>query len=175
MPANLVSLTGIERTFHPDEIIVSKTDTKGRITYANRLFQKISGYDERELLGKAHNIVRHPHMPRCIFKFLWDTIAAGDECFAYVLNRCKNGDHYWVLAHVTPTRDENGRILGYHSNRRSPSRSAIDTVSHMYRKLLDIEHRHSKPADQWAASLPAFQAMLNDAKLPYDEFIFTLV
>lgn len=81
-----------------DEIIVSKTDLKGRITYANRVFLTIAGYTEQEVLGEPHSIIRHPDLPRCIFKLLWDTIQGGTEIFAYVINRCKNGDHYLVYA-----------------------------------------------------------------------------
>ena len=98
-------LTGVERFFDKDEIIVSKTDLKGRMTYCNDVFLRIAGYTEQELLGQPHSIIRHPDMPRCVFKLLWDTIGAGKEIFAYVINRAKNGDHYWVLAHVTPSRD----------------------------------------------------------------------
>jgi PAS domain S-box-containing protein len=98
-----VHLTGVERTFVENEIIVSKTDLKGRITYANDVFIKLAGFTETELLGQPHSIIRHPEMPRCVFKLLWDTIAEGGEIFAYVVNRSKNGDHYWVFAHVTPT------------------------------------------------------------------------
>lgn len=87
-------VTGKEVFFKPEEIIVSKTDLKGRITYANRVFLDISGFTEAELLGKPHSILRHPEMPRCVFKLLWDTIQNGSEIFAYVINRCKNGDHY---------------------------------------------------------------------------------
>ena len=72
-------LTGVERTFGADEIIVSKTDTKGRLTYVNQLFQTIADYKEDELIGQPHNIVRHPDMPRCVFKLLWDTISSGNE------------------------------------------------------------------------------------------------
>ena len=86
----------------------------------------IAGYTEQEVLGKPHSLIRHPHMPRCVFKLLWDTIAGGDEIFAYVVNRCKNGDHYWVLAHVTPSRNTNGDIIGYHSNRRVPDRKIVE-------------------------------------------------
>ncbi|MCG7947778.1 MAG: PAS domain S-box protein, partial [Candidatus Thiodiazotropha taylori] len=76
------------------DFIVSKTDTKGRIVYANRLFMKISGYREAELLGKQHNLLRHPDMPRGVFHLLWSKIMQGEECFAYIKNLCKNGDHY---------------------------------------------------------------------------------
>ncbi len=95
--------TGIERTFKEDEIIVSKTDLKGIITYANRTFLDVALYREDEVLGMPHSIIRHPDMPRCVFKLLWDTIEEGNEIIAYVKNMAKNGDFYWVFAHVTPT------------------------------------------------------------------------
>jgi len=167
-------LTGIERTFAPDEIIVSKTDLKGRIVYANRVFQRVAGYSEAELIGQAHSIVRHPAMPRCVFKYLWDTIAGGREVFAYVLNRCKNGDEYWVFAHVTPTFDSHGKIIGYHSSRRVPAPSALAAVKPLYSKLLAEERKHGLPHDQWSASLPLLVAFLGEKKLTYDELIFAI-
>lgn len=170
----MMQLTGHERLFEPSEIIVSKTDTKGRITYANRVFQRVAGYTEAELLGKPHSIVRHPDMPRCVFKYLWDTIAAGREVFAYVLNRAKCGDHYWVFAHVTPTFDNHNRIIGYHSSRRVPCRKAVNTVIPIYQALMGVERRHSNPQDQWKASLPVLVDTLNKAKMSYDEFIFSI-
>jgi len=88
-----VQPTSRERLWGEEEIIVSKTDLKGIITYANRTFLKVSGYSEEELLGKPHSIIRHPDMPRCVFKLLWDTIEAGREILAYVKNMAKNGDH----------------------------------------------------------------------------------
>jgi PAS domain S-box-containing protein len=94
MSRHEVPLTGVARTFPDTEIIVSKTDTKGRLTYVNDVFSDVSGYTEAEVLGDPHSLVRHPDMPRCVFKLLWQTIEAGDEIFAYVNNRAKNGDHY---------------------------------------------------------------------------------
>lgn len=167
-------LTGVERTFHEDEIIVSKTDLKGRITYANRVFQRVAQYTEAELLGKAHNIVRHPDMPRCVFKYLWDTIEAGNEIFAYVLNRCKSGDHYWVFAHITPTFDDQGRIISYHSNRRVPSRAGINKIKPIYDLLLKEEQKYRTPREQYEASLPILVNFLNQAGMAYEEFVFTL-
>lgn len=168
------TLTGNERFFDHDELIVSKTDTKGRITYANEVFTRISLYAEHELLGRSHNIVRHPDMPRCVFKFLWDRISVGHEVFVYLNNRCKNGDHYWVFAHVTPSFDERGQITGYHSSRRVPDTSAIDQLMPLYTELLKIESRHHTPRDQWAASLPVFERKLETLGLSYDELIFSL-
>jgi PAS domain S-box-containing protein len=168
------ALTGNERRFEQDELIVSKTDPKGRITYANRVFQRVSLYSESELLGKAHNIVRHPDMPRCVFRFIWDRLQAGHEVFGYVLNRCKNGDHYWVFAHMTPTFDGRRRITGYHSSRRVPSLAALAEVRALYADLLAIERRHRLPGEQWEASLPEFHARLASLGLTYDEWIFRL-
>lgn len=173
-PRERVHLTGRERTFGEDEIIVSKTDTKGRITYANTVFERVSGYSEGELLGRAHSIVRHPDMPRCVFKYLWDTIAGGREVFAYVLNRAKNGDHYWVFAHVTPTLDGYGVITGYHSNRRVASRGALAAVMPLYAQLLAEERKHGTPGAQWEASLPKLTAFLASKQMTYDEMIFAI-
>ena len=101
--------TGREVRFDEEELIVSKTDAQGRITYCNDVFIRISGYTERELLGAPHSLIRHPDMPRAVFKLLWDTIASGEECFAYVVNRAKSGDHYLVRAHLTPPLHARGR------------------------------------------------------------------
>ena len=120
MRVSHVRPTGVERTFGEDEIIVSKTDAKGIIRYANGVFLRVSGYEEADVLGQPHNIIRHPEMPRCIFRLLWDTIASGEEIFAYVLNLAADGAHYWVFAHVTPSFGPRGEIIGYHSNRRLP-------------------------------------------------------
>jgi len=169
-----IHLTGVERTFDRDDIIVSKTDPKGRIIYANEVFLSLAGYTEGEILGAPHSIIRHPAMPRCVFKLLWNTIESGKEIFAYVVNRSKNGDHYWVLAHVTPTFDSAGKIVSYHSNRRSPRRDAVAKAEALYRELLAIEQAHS---DRKVGMDAAFQAMvskLQAAGLPYDEFVFTL-
>lgn len=153
MAAKDKSLTGNERTFHPDEIVVTKTDLQGRITYANDVFMKLAGYSEGELLGSQHNIIRHPHMPRCVFKLLWDTIKGGDEIFAYVVNRSNNGDHYWVYAHVTPSVAEGSDVRGYHSSRRVANKGILtNTIIPLYGKLLDLEKSHSSPKEGLAAS-----------------------
>jgi len=108
-----LNLTGIERGFFENDLIVSKTNLQGKIVYANKMFLDIADYGEEEVLEQPHSLIRHPEMPRCIFKLLWDTIQDGREIFAYVVNRAKNGDHYWVLAHVTPSYGSDGSIVGY--------------------------------------------------------------
>ena len=177
MPATLlrsVQLTGVERQLADNELIVSKTDLQGRISYANRTFQRISGYSEEELLGAPHNLVRHPDMPRAVFKLLWDTIQSEREIFAYVVNTAKNGDHYWVLAHVTPSFNESGRIVGFHSNRRKPTPRALDKIKPLYATLREEEQRHSSPTRAAEAGVAKLRQILDETKLTYDQFIFIL-
>ena len=123
--------TGVENLLGEEELIVSKTDLKGRITYANDVFIRMAKYSWKELMGAPHSLIRHPEMPRSVFKLLWDTLQSRQEIFAYVVNLAKDGGHYWVFAHVTPTFDERGNIVGYHSNRRKPDprRSSVSSRS----------------------------------------------
>lgn len=174
--AHKLSLTGVERFFGDDDVIVSKTDPKGRITYANRTFLEVAGYREAEILGQPHSIIRHPDMPRCVFKFLWDTIAAGEEIFAYVINRAKNGDHYWVYAHVTPSFDARKAIIGYHSNRRVPNRHVLDThIVPLYRALCEEEARHKNGKAQLAAGYTMLCETIAATGMAYDEFVASLL
>lgn len=173
MTATYPPLTGRESPFHRDEIIVSKTDPRGVITYANRVFLRVSGYAEAELLGKPHNLIRHPDMPRCVFRLLWDTIRAGDEVFAYVLNRAKNGDHYWVLAHVTPTLGPSGEVVGYHSNRRAPAKGAVARVAPLYRQLLAAETGGGEAGVR--AGAQALADTLAAAGVSYPAFVWSVI
>jgi hypothetical protein len=113
-------------------------------------------------------------MPRAVFKLLWDTLATGQEIFAYVLNMAKNGDHYWVLAHVTPTFGANGQIVGYHSNRRTPDRTALETIAPLYRQMLSEEAKHVSKASQMEHSGAILHATLGKTGMSYAEFIFSL-
>jgi len=168
-------LPGKEVTFSPDDIIVSKTDTKGVITYTNRTFCQVAGYTESELLGKPHSIIRHEAMPRCVFKLVWDYIQSGREIFGYVVNKNKHGNYYWVLAHVTPSLDDSGNIVGYHSNRRVPDKEIINTViSPTYAQLLEIEESMPNRKDGMMKAFDTLVALLNSKGLEYDEFILTL-
>lgn len=170
----LQSMTGIEQTFGENELIVSKTDLKGRLTYVNSVFLRVSGFEEHELLGKPHNVIRHPEMPRGVFKLLWETIQSEKELFCYVNNRCKNGDHYWVFAHVTPSFDIHGNVVGYHSNRRVPTKGALDVIKPIYDEMLAEERKHRLPREQWEASYPILLSKLDEIGKTYEEFIFDI-
>ena len=169
------SISGVEQFFDDDELIVSKTDLKGRLTYVNDIFLSISGYTENECLGKPHNMIRHPDMPRCIFGLLWETLEKGEEIFAYVVNRCKNGDHYWVKAHVTPSRLKTGEIVGYHSTRRTPDRDVLEKkIIPLYQDLRLEEQKHKNRKAGLEFSRSMVSDMLAGQNLQYDEFIATL-
>lgn len=166
--------TGKEIFFDEEEIIVSKTDLTGRITYANQVLVKVSGYGEDELIGQPHSIIRHPEMPRCVYKLLWDVIGSGREIFAYVNNLAKNGDHYWVFAHVTPTFNEQGKIIGYHSSRRKPRADAIKKIAPIYALLLEEEAKHTNRKDGLVASFTVVQKLLEEQGMDYAKFVFSL-
>ena len=161
--------TNNEVTFPEDNIIVSKTDTKGRITYCNELFIQMSGYSEEELLDQPHNILRHPDMPRAIFKLLWDTIQSKEEINAYAKNLCKDGSYYWVFANVTPSFDEKDNIIGYFSVRRKPKQASLNIIKDLYTKLLQIEK-----SSGMEASMKYLQELLKEKGVSYEEFIISL-
>jgi len=156
-----------------EDFIVSMTDIKGRLTYGNRIFIEFSGYSEAELIGTQHNIIRHPDMPRGVFKLLWDKIQAGDECFAYVKNMSKDGSFYWVFANVTPTFDTDGKITGYLSVRRKPRISGIQVVTGLYAAMLE-EEKKAGAANAIAASTKLLVDVLNEKGLSYDELILAI-
>jgi len=169
-----VKPTGVERFFGENELIVSKTNTKGLITYANDIFLRLAGFREEEVINQPHNLIRHPDMPRAVFKLLWNKIQSGHEIFAYVVNMSNNGAHYWVLAHVTPSYDNKGNIIGYHSNRRLPRKSAIEAIKPVYARLLAEEKRHNNPSAAIEASTQLLTDILEASNVSYDEFVFSL-
>ncbi|MFO1108516.1 MAG: PAS domain-containing protein [Bradyrhizobium sp.] len=166
--------TGIENMLGEEELIVSKTDLKGRITYANDVFKRMAKYSHKELIGAPHSILRHPDMPRCVFKLLWDTLQAKQEIFAYVVNLARDGSHYWVFAHVTPTLDDRGEIVGYHSNRRKPDRAPVERVKPLYKALCDEEARHGNAKEGMQASFQMVVDLLKQQGVGYDQFVLSL-
>jgi len=164
-----ITMKGNEITFSEDMFIVSKTDTKGNITYGNDTFIEISGYSEEELIGAPHNMLRHSDMPRVVFKLLWDKVQAGEEIFAYVKNRAKSGKFYWVHTYVTPTFcTKDNRIIGYHSVRRSPNSQAIKLIAPVYAKMIQAEK---------SGGMEASSKVLNDTLqslgVTYEQFILS--
>ena len=131
--------TDVEREVKSIDMIVSKGDAKGNITYTNPIFMKISGYSQGELLDKPHSILRHPDMPKAIFKYLWDNISEGKEVHAYVKNLCKDGSYYWVLAQVKMAKNPDGSFRNYMSTRKCITDSAKAIISELYAKMLEAE------------------------------------
>ena len=133
------NITNEEKVMSDNDFIVSKTDTKGYITYCNRIFVEMAGWSRFELIGANHNIIRHPHMPKIAFKILWDLVQSKKEFFGFVKNLRKDGGFYWVFAYITPDLDKNGNIIGYSSFRKKPSRKGIETLEPIYRQLVETE------------------------------------
>ncbi|NCO02478.1 MAG: PAS domain S-box protein [Epsilonproteobacteria bacterium] len=157
-----------EKHFRHDELLVTKTNLKGIITYANKSFINIVGMDEEELIGAPHNIIRHPDMPKVIFKFLWSYLQNKEEIHAYVKNLCADGSYYWVMANVTPSF-LHGKVVGYHSSRRTPTKEALEAIVPLYKKLLDAEKSGGVLASEKMLS-----DILKEKGMNYDEFILSI-
>ena len=121
------------------DVIISQTDLKGIITYANRAFSNISDYDKEELIGQPHNILRHPDMPSAIFAKMWETISGGQVWNGLVKNLRKDGKYYWVDTEILPIRDENDEITGYIAARKEASRKNINETAATYKKMLETQ------------------------------------
>jgi len=163
----LIKATNNERLFDANTLLVTKTDLKGIITYANRAFMDIVQMDENTLIGSPHNIIRHPDMPKIIFKYLWSYIQEEKEIHAYVKNICADGSFYWVLANVTPSF-YNNNVVGYHSARRQPTKEALEIIVPLYKELLDVEKKSGIEASE-----RLMKDLLNEEGVQYDEFILS--
>jgi len=152
-----------------NDFIVSKTDLQGRITYCNKIFMDMAEYSEEELLGKAHSIIRHPDMPKAVFRYLWSMIPTKQEVFAYVINKTKNGNDYWVYANITASLDKNGNIIGYYSVRRKPNPKALDIITPLYKKMLEVEKNSGVDA-----SFKVLTDILEEKGIVYDELITSI-
>jgi PAS domain S-box-containing protein len=166
---------GVERTFSSDELIVSKTDLRGVVTYANDVFLRVSGYELDQVVGQPHNLIRHPEMPRAVFALLWQTLADGRELFAYINNLAADGAHYWVLAHVTPSYGAGDTVIGYHSNRRSPAPGAVRRIAPLYQRLLAEERRHPTAKAAVAASSRLLEELVAEQASSYEEFVWAVI
>lgn len=122
------------------QTIMSKTDHRGIIEYANEVFVDVCGYEDYELMGQPHSIVRHPDMPKVLFKLLWENLKQGNNFHAVVKNLAKSGRYYWVVTDFEVTKNEAGEIVNYFGRRRSvPTSIIVDHIEPLYKKLLQIE------------------------------------
>lgn len=157
-----------------DEFIVSKTDLRGYLTYANRTFMEMALLSEEQLLNANHNIIRHPDMPKGVFKFVWMTIKKEQEFFGFVKNLRSDGRYYWVFANITPEYDVNGKLSGYLSVRRKPPASAISVIEPMYQKMIEIENSANSDKVAEEKSIQFLQQQLENLKVEYQDLVISL-
>ncbi len=120
-------------------IMITETDLAGKITFANRKFVQMSAYEKDELIGESHRIMRHPDMPKCAFKDLWNTVKKGQSWKGYVKNLRKDGAFYWVIVYITPKLDDDGKHIGYIAARKVPERATLEEIKKTYAALLQKE------------------------------------
>lgn len=160
-----------EVDWNKTKVLLSKTDTKGTILYANEAFIDVSGYDEFELIGQPHNVIRHPDMPKVIFKFLWDSIKSGKNIHAIIKNMSKTGRYYWVITDFKIIADEDGEIVGYFGTRKSvPETIIVKFIEPLYKKLIHIEE-----VSGIGASEDYLVGFLEERKKTYMEYVDHLV
>jgi len=154
----------------PSKSIMSKTDTRGVIEYANDYFMSISGYEEFELMGQAHNVIRHPDMPKVIFKIMWKELKNGKPTFAIVKNMSKDGRYYWVLVNFEIRYDEEGKIESYYAHRKAVPDQAKFKIQKLYKKLRAIENNQSIEV-----AYKYFEGMLEEERKTYEDFIIDIL
>jgi PAS domain S-box-containing protein len=155
----------------PKKYIVSKTDPKGIIEYGNDYFVEISGYKESELIGQPHNIIRHPDMPKVIFKMMWDRLKSGQNIMAVVKNMAKSGRYYWVITDFEPKKDKiTNEIISYTAYRKAAPDDVIKTIEPIYTKLLEIEKESGMEGAE-----KFLRGFLEEKNMSYDDFIDKLV
>jgi PAS domain S-box-containing protein len=169
-----IKLVDESREFRIDELFFSTTDHRGVIQTGNAVFSRVSGYDFDQLLGQPHNIIRHPDMPRAVFKLFWDYLKAGNLIAAYVKNLAQDGRYYWVVALAAPIDG------GYLSVRFKPSSDLLPQVEAIYRELLTLEETRvaagDTPSQAMAASSERLNALLAAAGFPdYRNFMFRAI
>ena len=165
--------TDREKVMRENDFIVSKTDLKGHITYGNRIFQEFAGYQEKDLLGVQHNIVRHPDMPRAAFALAWSLIQAEQEFFGFVKNLASDGSFYWVFTHITPSYNRHGEVIGYLSVRRKPNTAVLPVVAGIYQQMVALEKQHG-PKEGIGVSTQFLLDFLAEKKVSYEELVLSL-
>ena len=137
-----------EIVLDPKRYIVSETDEKGKITYCNDYFREISGYSNEELIGSPHSIVRHPDMPKIVFKLMWQRLQSGQNILALVKNLAKDGRYYWIFTTFEPVRNADNEVIGFSAHRKAASKHTVETVADIYAKVLEVEKRDGIDASE---------------------------
>ena len=151
--------------------IVSKTDPKGIIEYGNDYFVEISGYSEAELIGQPHSIIRHPDMPKIVFKMMWDRIQKGENIMAIVKNLAKDGSYYWVVTEFEAKKDPiTNEIISYTAFRKAAPKKAVEAIEPIYKKLLEIEKEGGMEASE-----RYLRGYFEEQGVTYDEMINNLI
>ncbi|MEE9350491.1 MAG: PAS domain-containing protein [Flavobacteriaceae bacterium] len=163
-------IDSIEKEVHiaPNKVIMSKTDYKGLLQYANDYFIEICGYSNEELIGKAHNIIRHPDMPKVIFKTLWNKLHKGKNLYAIVKNKTKDGNYYWVVTKFETTFDKEGNIISHYARRKAVPTKVREIAESIYKTILEIEKHDVNVAEQ------TFHEILKNYNLTYDDFFLEI-
>jgi len=159
----------VEITVSPKQTIVSRTDEKGIIRFVNDYFKEIAGYNEQELLGQAHNVIRHPDMPKVIFKHLWDELKKGNDMRAIIKNLAKDGRYYWVITNFHTLRDDDGNIIGYYARRKAVPQHVKDEVSKLYKTLRALEEQEGMEASE-----KYLQQWLEEHNTTYQDYVESL-
>ncbi len=168
----LVHPTPLDREIKLDasKIIMSKTDPKGIIEYANDYFMEISGYEEYELMGQPHNVIRHPDMPKVIFRLMWERLHKGENIYALVKNLAKDGRYYWVLTSFDTKYDDEGNIISHYARRKAAPSNAVFQIEKLYKTLRAIEERQGPDiAEKY------FLGLLEEKGVDYDTFILSIL
>ncbi len=160
-----------EIKLNPKRYIVSKTDPKGVIEYGNDYFVEISGYSEGELMGQPHSIIRHPDMPKIVFKMVWDRINKAQNIIAIVKNLAKDGNFYWIVTEFEAKVDPiTNNIISHTAFKKAAPKNAVKIIEPVYTKLLEIEEK-----GEIEASEKYFRGFLEDKGMTYDEYIDSVI
>ena len=159
-----------EMKFDKQKFMVSKTDLKGNITFVNQNLCEVSGYDENELIGTPHSILRHPDMPKAIFHLMWKRLLSGRAISSVIKNLAKDGRYYWVVSDLKPNFDKDGNIISLISFSRSAPNYVIETIEELYQTMLRIENVHNTKR-----SIDYLEGYLEEKETTYDTFIDELI
>lgn len=162
-------LTENEHVLLRSDIISSRTDNRGIITFVNPTFLKITGYSKPEVLDQPHNIIRHPSVPRAVYRVMWEVIKAGKQFFGVTKNQCKNGDYYWTLGYFQPEFSDNQDISGYRSTRQGLHDEQLkQEFEELYTQVRQTELNYPHSADQVLAGVACLTKQLK--KRGYDDY-----